>query len=51
MRVKFTSGEAHQESEEYVWHLEGEFPNVTIHPSIKTPCWHGWIKDGEVGTN
>ncbi len=45
----------------FLWHREGEtFETLTLGPSIdasgftdgthdiKTPCWHGFIKNGEV---
>ena len=42
-----------------VWQAEGEFPNITIKPSVNlvkkdeqgnwvTSCWHGFVTNGEV---
>lgn len=31
-----------------VWAMSGDFPEITIAPSIDAKCWHGNITDGEV---
>jgi hypothetical protein len=28
------------------WSVTGEPPNLTVHPSIGTSTYHGWLKDG-----
>jgi hypothetical protein len=28
------------------WNRTGEAPKVTVSPSIQTPRWHGWLRDG-----
>lgn len=29
------------------WERDGEdFAALTLHPSIRYPCWHGWIESG-----
>lgn len=33
--------------DEHVWQVSGEYPNLTLHPSVDAGCWHGWIKNGE----
>jgi hypothetical protein len=30
------------------WAWNGNLSDLTLHPSINSGCWHGWIKDGEV---
>lgn len=47
------------EAKKYVWQAKGEFPNLTLTPSInivekdengntiRTLCWHGFIVNGE----
>lgn len=32
------------------WQASGEFPNLTILPSVDAGCWHGFITNGEVST-
>jgi hypothetical protein len=31
-----------------VWSVVGEWPNLTLHPSVKCGCdgQHGWVRDG-----
>lgn len=32
-----------------LWDHDGAgFDSLTLTPSIRTPCWHGWIIDGKV---
>lgn len=28
------------------WSRTGQVPLVTVHPSINTPTWHGWLRNG-----
>ncbi len=37
-----------QTGDSYKWQVSGEFPNLTLHPSVNAGCWHGFIKDGEI---
>lgn len=35
------------------WRVDGELPNLTVHPSIDMRAarsWHGWIRDGQLVT-
>ena len=32
------------------WQHFGNFPDLTLHPSVDAGCWHGWIWDGEMLT-
>jgi hypothetical protein len=29
------------------WTLSGSEDRPTLHPSVDTPGWHGWVRDGE----
>jgi hypothetical protein len=29
-----------------MWEVTGEPPNITVNPSIDSPNWHGWIRNG-----
>lgn len=33
------------------WSCTGEYPNITLSPSINAGCWHGWIVDGRIQAN
>ena len=30
------------------WDVSGEFPNLTLSPSVDAGCWHGFVREGEV---
>jgi hypothetical protein len=30
-----------------IWKASGEFPELTLSPSLNTGCWHGFIIKGE----
>lgn len=30
------------------WQHSGEFPNLTLTPSVDAGCWHGFITNGEI---
>jgi len=30
------------------WAVSGEFPNLTLTPSVDAGCWHGHIVDGNL---
>jgi hypothetical protein len=39
-----------QDSHGQSWQHSGNFPDLTLHPSVDAGCWHGWIRDGEMLT-
>jgi hypothetical protein len=39
-----------QTGDEHIWQVSGEFPDLTLTPSVDAGCWHGFITNGDVKT-
>jgi uncharacterized protein DUF6527 len=48
IRVPLKPGEPNQNGA--IWNVTGEYPNLTLTPSINAGCWHGFITNGEIIT-
>jgi hypothetical protein len=50
VRIRTQIAMAAAQPGEKTWMVSGQFPDLTLKPSVDAGCWHGWITAGGVTT-